>query len=162
VDKLWESVFKIIPPFILLVLGGIAAAFLFVYYWRGYRNYGDAIHDHAFLTVITLLVAAAFLYGINRPDRFDSDQPPLLLIGYFRNDESDQARAAIGSQLETGLASLFLGRRTVEYLNSFITEETAAAATAERYRATAVVYSPVVMREKDTTTSFKVISRNPR
>jgi hypothetical protein len=41
-------------------------------------------------------------------------------------------------------------------LGGIATDELAAAATAQRNRATAVLYEPIVMRDKETTASFKI------
>ena len=161
-DKLCDAILKLLPPHFLIALFAAAISFFAIYYWMGYRSYADAIRDHLFLTLLVLIAAGAVIYTINQEYKPDPAKTPLVIIPYFRNDELDQFRTAIGTQIESAFGSALSRNRTIYYVNSFLTDPESAVQTAKRYKAVAVIHGPPVIKDgNDLKGSFRLSTVSP-
>src|SRR4051794_234606 len=97
-DKLWESVLKILPLQFTLALAASALALFAIYFGRGYRSYSDAVTDRLFLSVLVLALACAMLYSINGRQRGIGNSRAQILVPRFANDDADQFATAISAQ----------------------------------------------------------------
>jgi hypothetical protein len=149
-EKLLDALSKYVPAPVMVAVLGMAVGFLGIHYWRGFRDYSDTLRDRMFLSLVTVVVAGGCLYAINRrPVLPVSGLAPILLVPYFDGDERDQFRTAFSSQLERAFARAG-ERRPVFRLPAYLAEQESAMQSAQRYGASAAIYGPKVIRDKDT------------
>jgi hypothetical protein len=160
-DKIFDAVLKILPSYVLIATTAVVVSLLSVYNWRGYRTYSDVVRDRLFLSLLITIIASSAIYALHQ-QKPTSKQTILVIIPYFKNDESDQFRTAVGTQIEAALSTLFNKDHGVQYVNSFLVDEQSARETATRYGAVAVLHGPTVIRDgDDTRCSFRLTIFDP-
>lgn len=148
-DKLFEHVIKYLPSDIIPVALAAAAAFFGVYYYKAFRSYTDVLHDSFFLSSLVVIVAGSFLYHFNKtnePRPSVADPAPLLLVPEFRDDERGQFKTLFIQQVGSAIQAVTKRDKSILVLNSFLVDQDAARLTGQRYKATAVIYDPKIVR----------------
>ena len=107
-DKLFDAVLKVIPAEAIPVLLAITAAFFGVYYYKGLRDYADAINDRTFLAVSVVIAAIGLAYFIQKREHasLPENVRPLLLVPDFEDDERRQFKTVFTQQLQAFLSKL--------------------------------------------------------
>jgi hypothetical protein len=147
-DKILELLGKYVPVPLTVAILAIATTFFGVHYWRGFRDYTDTMRDNIFLSAIIVVGAVVVLYFVNRQPAPTSSKP-MLVVPYFENDEREQYRTALSSQLEQALARTGMPSGSVYRLPALLNDRESAVGNAKRLGAVAAVYDAKVIREKD-------------
>jgi hypothetical protein len=164
VDKLFETVLKNVPSDLIPAILALVIAFFGVYYFKGLRNYTDAINDKAFLTIGVLICAAFILHVIYKPSRTETaqDARPLLLVPNFEEDERGRFKSLFIQQIQA-----VVGKRNTDAsiipIDAYIVDRESARLTGKNRNATAVLYSPKVIRleDKKTVLCFSLLILDP-
>ena len=161
-DKLFEQIAKILPPPFLVGLLALGITFFATYYARGYRAYGDVLHDAFLRNAAVAICAATVLFWMNADRMTPPESNPVVLIPFFANDEHDQYRTALSSQIEERLNAAFRKNGTVFKLPSFLNDDATAKQIAGKFHASAVLYEANVIDGKDTRMAcFKLLQIEP-
>jgi hypothetical protein len=159
-DKLLETLLKYLPA--ELIPGSIAlvVAFFGVYFFKGFRNYSDAINDKTFLTLAVVISATFIIYQIQKPatPTIAADVRPLLLVPDFEDDERRQFKSVFIQQLQAFIGKLNKDASIIP-VAAHITDKAAAKLTGKSYNAIAALYQPKVIRldDKKTVLCFSLL-----
>jgi len=163
-DKLFDAILKNVPAEFVPALIALVAAFFGVYYFRGFRNYSDAISDKLFLTLGIIICAGFLISYLNKSERLTlaKDVKPLLMVPDFEDDERRQFKSVFIQQLQA-----FVGRlnkdAVIVPISAYIRDRESARLTGSSYGATAVLYQPKVIRleDKKTVLCFSLLILDP-
>jgi hypothetical protein len=147
-DKVLELLGKYVPVPLMLAILALAASFFGVHYWRGFRDYTDTMRDRVFLSAVIVAGAAMLMYFVNRRPAPPA-AAPVLVVPYFENDEREQYRTALSSQLEQALARTGIPAGSVYRLPAFLKDHDSAVSNANYLGAAAAVYDANVLRYGD-------------
>jgi hypothetical protein len=163
-DKLFDAILKNIPAEFVPALIALVAAFFGVYYFKGFRNYTDAISDKLFLTLAIVICAGFLVSYLNKSERLTlaSDVKPLLMVPDFEDDERRQFKSVFIQQLQAFVGKLNKDAVIVP-VSAYIRDRESARLTGNSYGATAVLYQPKVIRleDKKTVLCFSLLILDP-
>jgi len=159
-DKLFETLLKYLPSELIPCSIALVVAFFGVYFFKGFRNYTDAINDKTFITLAVVICATFIIYQIQKPatPTIAADVRPLLLVPDFEDDERRQFKTVFIQQLQAFIGKLHKDAAIIP-VAAHITDKAAAKLTGKSYNAIAALYQPKVIRldDKKTVLCFSLL-----
>jgi hypothetical protein len=162
VKEVWDAILKALPPDVIPLAALLAAAFFGIYYYKGLRNYTDALNDRWFLSVAVIVIALFVIYWIQKPrgTSVESGTTVALLVPRFEDDEGRQMENLFTQQVQAAVSAL-QPKAAVVQTDAYVRDKETAVLTMKARDALAMVFQPKVIRVKDKTLiCFTVLLRD--
>ena len=94
---IFDYILKTLPQPMVIACVAVGIVFFAIHYQYSYQSYGDTFRDNKFRTAAVIILAAAILYLLNKPDVQTPDvaSRPALIVPLFQNDADDKCRALL-------------------------------------------------------------------